>query len=79
MCVRFSESAEEVCVQKRQEAGERRERAAAIFASMVSLMSSSVAVAGTLRAESLGKGVSEMAGREDGCGGSTGALGTSSC
>lgn len=61
-------------MQKRQCAGDRRERAAAILASMLSLMSSSVT--GTLRVESLGVG--EMVGSVDGDGGSTGALGTSS-
>lgn len=64
-------------MQKRQCAGERRERAAAILASMLSLMSSSVAVAGTPRVESLGMGVSEMTGSVDDGGGYTGALGTS--
>jgi hypothetical protein len=64
-------------VQKRQCAGERRERAAAILASMLSMISSSVAVAGTPRVESLSVGVSEVTGSVDGVR-STGALGTSS-
>lgn len=71
MCVRFSESEEDVCVQKRQEVGERRERAAAIFASKVSLISFSVTVSGTPRVGFLGKKVSEITGGGDDRGGST--------
>ena len=78
MCVRFSDSEGEVCVQKRQHVGERRERAAAIFASIDSLISSSVIASGTPRVGLLCGGGSEIIDGEDDCWVSTSALGTSS-